>query len=43
MISPGPGLVGVGAVERLGHVQLGHLDALDLAVGAAPRDLLAAL
>ena len=36
------GLVGVGAVERLGDVQLGHLDALDLAVGAAPGDLLAA-
>ena len=24
-ISPGPGLVGLDAVERLGHVQLGHL------------------
>ena len=41
MISPGPGLGGVDAVERLGHVQLGDLRALDRAVGAAPRDLLA--
>ena len=42
MISPGPGLARLDAVERLGHVQLGHLGALDRAVGAAPRDLLAA-
>ena len=39
-ISPGPGLVGVDAVERLGHVELGDLHALDPAVGAAPGDLL---
>ena len=38
----GSGLLGVDAVERLGDVQLGHLDPLDLAVGPAPRDLLAA-
>ena len=37
------GLGRLGPVERLGHVQLGHLDALDLAVRAAPGDLLAAL
>ena len=36
-----PGLVGVDAVERLGDVELGDLDALDLPVGAAPGDLLA--
>ena len=42
MISPGPGLLGVDAIERLGHVQLADLRARDLAVGAAPGDLLAA-
>ena len=36
-----PGLGGLDAVERLGHVELGHLGALDRAVGAAPGDLLA--
>ena len=36
-----PGLGGLDAVERLGHVELGHLGALDGAVGAAPGDLLA--
>src|SRR6266508_4945746 len=36
-----PRLLGLDAVERLRHVQLGHLRALDLAVRAAPRDLLA--
>ena len=36
-----PGLVGLDPVERLRHVQLGHLGALDPAVGAAPGDLLA--
>jgi hypothetical protein len=41
MISPGPGLVRLDPVERLGHVQLGHLRPLDRPVGAAPRDLLA--
>ena len=42
MISPGPGLLGVDAVERLGHVELGRPGrALDGAVGAAPGDLLA--
>ena len=35
------GLVGGNAVERLGHVELGHARGLDRAVGAAPRDLLA--
>ena len=35
-----PGLLGVDAVERLGDVELGHLHALDRAVGAAPGDLL---
>ena len=35
------GLVGLDPVERLGHVQLGHLGALDRPVGAAPGDLLA--
>ena len=34
------GLGGLDAVERLGHVELGHLGALDGAVGAAPGDLL---
>ena len=43
MISPGPGLVGVDAVEGLGDVELGDLRALDLAVGAAPGDRLAPL
>jgi hypothetical protein len=38
---PRPGLVGGHTVERLGDVQLGHLDLLDGAVGPAPRDLLA--
>ena len=41
MISPGAGLVGVDAVERLGDVELGDLDPLDRAVGAAPGDRLA--
>ena len=41
MISPGPDLGGVDAVERLGDVELGDLDVLDGAVGAAPRDRLA--
>ncbi len=36
------GLVGVDAFERLGEVQLGDLDRLDRAVGAAPRDRRAA-
>ena len=40
-ISPGPGLVGGNAVERLGDVQLDDAGVLDLAVRAAPRDLLA--
>ena len=39
---PRPGLVGLDAVERLGHVELGHLRALDRAVGAAPGDRLRA-
>ena len=34
-------LVRLDPVERLGHVQLGHLGALDRPVGAAPGDLLA--
>ena len=37
----GPRLGGLDAVERLGHVELRHLGALDGAVGAAPGDLLA--
>ena len=41
MSSPGPGLLGGDAVERLGDVELGDLRALDRAVGAAPGDLLA--
>ena len=41
MISPGPGLGSVHAVERLGHVQLGHDGPLDAPVGAAPGDRLA--
>ena len=36
-----PCLVGLDAVERLGHVQLRHLHALDVPVRAAPRHLLA--
>ena len=40
---PGPGLGGVDAFERVGHVELGHLRFLDRAVGAAPGDLLAPL
>ena len=36
-----PGLGGVDAVERLGHVELGHARGGDRAVGPAPRDLLA--
>ena len=35
-----PRLRRLDAVERLGHVELGHLGALDRAVGAAPGDLL---
>ena len=42
-ISPGPGLVGGDAVERLGDEQLGDARVLDLAVRAAPGDLLALL
>ena len=38
MISPGPDLVGVDAVERLGDVQLGDAHVLDRAVDPAPRD-----
>ena len=38
MISPGPGLVGLDPVERLGHVEVGDRRALDRAVGAAPGD-----
>jgi hypothetical protein len=37
-----PCLLGLDAIERLGHVQLGHLRPLDRAVRAAPGDLLAA-
>ena len=37
----GPGLLGLDAVERLRHEELGDLDARDLTVRAAPRDLLA--
>ena len=37
----GAGLVGGDAVERLGHVELGHARVLDRPVGAAPGDLLA--
>ena len=40
MISPGPGLLGLDPVERLGDVQLGHLRPLDRPVRAAPGDLL---
>ena len=43
MISPGPGLVGVDPLERLGDREVRDLDALDRAVGAAPRRLLVAL
>ncbi len=42
MISPGPGLLGFHALERLGHVELRHLRALDGAVRATPGDLLTA-
>ena len=35
-----PGLVRLDAVERLRHVELGHLGALDRPVGSAPGDLL---
>ena len=38
----GAGLLGLDAVERLGHVQLRHLRPLDRPVGAAPGDLLRA-
>ena len=38
MISPAPASSAVDAVERLGHIQLGDLDALDRPIGAAPRD-----
>ena len=38
MISPGPGLLGRDALERLGDVELGDLRRLDAAVGAAPGD-----
>ena len=41
MISPA-GLLGLDPVERLGHVQLGHLRTLDGPVGATPGDLLGA-
>ena len=41
MMSPGPGFFGRHAVERVGEIQLGDLDALDRAVDAAPRDLVA--
>ena len=37
----GARLVGGDAVERLGHVELGHAGGLDRPVGAAPGDLLA--
>ena len=39
---PRPCLCRLDAIERLGHIQLGDLRALDRAVGAAPGDLLAA-
>ena len=42
MISPGPCLARLDPVERLRHVELGDLRALDRPVGAAPGDLLAA-
>ena len=38
MISPGPGLVGLDPVERVGHVQVGDGRLLDRAVGATPGD-----
>ena len=43
MMSPGPAGLGVDAVERFGHVELGDLRLLDRPVDAAPRDLLPAL
>ena len=40
MMSPGPGRLRRHALERLGHQQLGDLDAMHRAVAAAPGDLL---
>ena len=37
---PRSGFFRLDTVERLGHIELGHLRPLDRAVGAAPRDLL---